>query len=87
LELEPIIAALVEQAGWHGVAQEDLQVSPADMQLGKSASHWVVVSHERVTVSFLQAQTSWHELKLDRPRRVWTDQYSSLWEAVRWKKL
>ena len=81
LDLEPVIAGLVKEKGlaartgsW-GVPREPRFVS---------LSTWVVVARSEFDLGQLATDKRWHPVGTKPGLRVWTDDYSSLWDVFKW---
>jgi hypothetical protein len=87
-DLEGVLADLAEHAEPPLVcmAQNDLAVSPAEKQLGKSPSHWVVMARQREALAKLnQPRRTWRQVQGRSDRALWTDDYCNLLGVLRWQ--
>lgn len=84
LDLEPVVADLALDAGLqarvrnHSV-DEARQDSAYDYE-----SDWVVLARRLEDFRGLASDTSWVELEPSSKRRAWTDDYSNLFNVIRW---
>jgi spermidine synthase len=83
LDLGPVVATLVADAGLVGRSQT--QVPPIEAQRSyRNAASWVVVARSERDLGALAADPRWHRLT---PGTVppWTDDFSNLVGALRWR--
>lgn len=86
LRLGRVLAATVEQTGLVGAAGGDLQLSEAELALGKSASHWVVIARRRADLGALTTEDArWRPLRARPGVRAWTDDFSDILSVLRWR--
>jgi SAM-dependent methyltransferase len=81
LDLEPVLSALTSDAGLAAVVQKNLELPPADLAMGKSASHWVIAGRNSGELAFLAGQPGWRALPAPRIP-VWTDEFSSIIDVL-----
>jgi hypothetical protein len=85
VNLEPVLAALVQQAGWHAMVRYDIP-DRNDAALSRTASVWVAMSRNPAAINRLVAATAnvpngrgtWRPLASSPPPRLWTDDYASV---------
>ena len=87
LELEPVVANLVEDAGLAGVIQEHDPDDDEESPPGGSGSTWVAVAREPNDLDVLAPYESWRAPKPDPVVGVWTDDYSNVFRTLIWGKL
>jgi len=83
LNLEPVVANLVQDAGLAGLIQEH-DPSDRESQAGVSASTWVAVAHVPADLELLNTYDGWHSLEGDPAVGVWTDDYSNVFRILAW---
>jgi hypothetical protein len=86
LELEPVVANLVEDAGLAGLIQEH-RPSEDESYLGGSSSTWVAVAREPDDLGLLDSCEKWRLPETDPAVGVWTDDYSNVFRTLVWGKL
>jgi hypothetical protein len=84
LDLRPMLARLAEDAGWVAYVAEDLVITPEQRAQGKDPSVWIVMARRGADVASLGGTRRWHRLRAPPKLPVWTDDFSSLWSALRW---
>ena len=83
LDLAPVVAASGAQAGYSMLLFDDTQVTPAEASKGHWGSLWAAVLPSAYTREFEA-----HGWQPYTDRRVeWTDDHSSIFGVMRWKKL
>jgi hypothetical protein len=82
VELRPVLARLARDLRWSAAARFD----PAEggAQRGYSASDWVVLGRDSGALAKLLASSGWNSLTAD-DAPAWTDDFSNLWNALRWR--
>jgi len=83
LDLEPTLAALARRAGLVCLVQDDTSVSPAEAVAGKYESQWAVMARDHGDLGDLATDSRWKPARADPTGGVWTDDYSSLWPALK----
>jgi hypothetical protein len=79
LDLAPMVAALAEQGGWHGVLRDDTEHAE-----GQSASVWIALARDEARLDQLQAASAGTWTGLPPPAaQAWTDDDSSLIALLR----
>ena len=87
LELEPVVANLVDDAGLDALIQEHDPDDDDESPAGGSASTWVVVAREPNDLDILASDSRWRELEPDPAVGVWTDDYSDIFRILVWGRL
>lgn len=80
LDLKPVVAAGASKLGLESFFWEDTTVTKVQKEEGKDISTWALIGHHS---SFLDAALRvgvWHRINA-RSEDLWTDQYSSVWNA------
>ena len=87
LALEPVVAALAQDAGLVGLDRnEDLgQIPPVEFNQGRMPAHWVVLARWPSDLARLAARPGWRPLAAPPRAPVWTDNYSNLFSHLRWR--
>ena len=85
LDLKPVVATLARDAGWVAYARDDLLLSPEEREAGKDPSQWVVLAHTRSALGALADDPRWFALTAQPGARVWTDDFSNLWNVIKWE--
>jgi hypothetical protein len=86
LDLEPVVANLVEDAGLAGLIEEH-QPSEEERHLGGSSSTWVAVTYAPSDLEMLNLCDGWRPPTPDPAVGVWTDDYSNVFRTLVWGKL
>jgi len=84
LDLEPVIARIVEQAGY---AAERAFRDDIDEEADPTGnpSHWVLIARQQATLDSLALGEVWQPLDTPSEGRAWSDDFSNLLEVIRWK--
>ena len=85
VDLEPVLRAFEEQAGWHAMVRDDAP-SADDEALSRTGSIWVAMARDRNALQRLAVATEtvpdgrglWRPLSDAQPARLWTDDYASV---------
>ena len=83
LDLAPVVATLARDAGWVAYARDDLVLTESDRYAGKDPSRWVVMASSPHGLRALAADPRWRLLPPVPGGRVWTDDFSNIWSAIR----
>lgn len=84
LDLEPVLAGIAEEAGLAGVTRHDDSIADTDRERGKLSSHWVVLAQTRDVLKVL-IDAGWEELSDRNRTRPWTDDFSNIIGALKWR--
>jgi hypothetical protein len=82
LDLRPVLETLAHDAGLAGVVRDDAGLTDEELEDGKSASQWLVLARDETALAPLVESGAWERLRARPGRRPWTDDYSSLLEAL-----
>lgn len=82
LDLGPVIANLAQSRGLRAL---ELHADKSDLATGKDASRWVVLAHNSTEFSWLERQQEARTLSGSTTANVWTDDYSNIVSALRWR--
>lgn len=83
MELEPVVAALAEDAGWVCRIQHEREISPAEAAAGKAASKWAVMAAREEDLGALATDPRWRPATARPGERLWTDDYANLFGVLR----
>ena len=88
VDLSPVLAAVADEQGYPSIVMRDVAVTLDawyDRQRrGIDASTYVVMAKRREHFRGLSAKSCWRPLAHQKTTRVWTDQYSSILNVLRW---
>lgn len=82
LNLTPILADLAESRNLLCIGFDDLKPSSIE---GMDPSQWVVMARAAPEISYLSINSQWKQLKGRRGTRVWSDDFSNIFRAIKWK--
>ena len=85
LELEPIVAEVAAASGLVALAQRDPGETDRNSRAGRWPSHWVVMARRREALGILTVDPRWHPAERRPGMAVWTDDFSNLLSALRWR--
>ena len=84
-DLMPVVASLVADAGLHG---RYVEYGVLDLSDFSFPSRWVAVARTPEDLAQLDhAASPWPGLQADPARRVWTDDFSDVFSALRWRSV
>ena len=84
VRLEPIFAALADDAGMLAIGRIDREVTPEEKEAEKTPSHWVVLStSDPALAAVLAKNKDWHRLAPPPKQKVWTDDFADVLSAMR----
>lgn len=75
LNLEPVVQSLARYYGLATIEIEEPEYLPA---------HWILLSRDRSLLTHPDLATYAHSLEDSQRLRIWTDDYSSLYETLHW---
>jgi hypothetical protein len=89
IDLEPVLGAIAHELGLVAIHQQEGEISPTEKAMGKSASHWVILSHKSDNFGSLLQDPRWEALVSKQTGSspetlIWTDDYSNILSALRW---
>lgn len=82
LDLKPILADLAASKRLECIGFDDL--GPGSME-GKDPSQWVVMARSPAEISYLSINSQWKKLNGREGARVWSDEFSNIVRAIRWR--
>jgi hypothetical protein len=85
LDLQPVIADLVTDAGLVGFVRNDLGPFSSDEDKGKDASQWMIIARHEDVLTELVSNQQWQRLKKRPGSRAWTDDYSNIITVFKWR--
>ena len=84
LRLEPVVAALAQDAGLRGIVRLDAKITKEDSDQLKSGSHWVAMSTSPEVLAAISVKhPAWRTLQAPPGQKVWTDDFSDLLAAMK----
>jgi hypothetical protein len=84
LDMRPVLGELAHDAGLASIVREDLNIHAYEQSRGKFASTWLLMARQRSDFATLVLQPNWHDVQLTSGGRLWTDDYSSIINIIRW---
>jgi hypothetical protein len=84
LDLKPVLGNLAQDAHLICLAQDDLDLSPAEQVDGKVGSQWAVMVGDSANLGSLVADVRWKPLGGQPGAAPWTDDYSSILSVMHW---
>jgi hypothetical protein len=85
LDLQPVIADLVEDAGLVGFVRSDLGPFSSEEDEGKDASQWTIIARREEDLADLISNQQWQRLKKRPGIQAWTDDYSNIIRVFKWR--
>ncbi len=82
IDLEPVLGAIADSQGLFTLRQKELDISPTEKAMGKSASHWVIFARQPDSFGKLVNDPRWQPITTSSPTPVWTDDYSNIFTAL-----
>jgi hypothetical protein len=82
LNLRPVLGTLARDAGLAGALRDDGGPTDEEVADGKAPSQWLVLARREAELAPLVGTGEWELLRSPSGRRPWTDDYSSLLEAL-----
>lgn len=83
LDLEPVLAALAEDAGLQGCIRVNTQLGQARAEAGEDASIWAVLGRMCRSLGGLASEARWRPLRMRGSATLWTDDFSNVARAFR----
>jgi SAM-dependent methyltransferase len=84
LDLQPVLGDLAGDTGLRAWAGNELAMTQAERQEGKSPSQWVLMARSKSDLGLLVRSARWEPLAPRPGVRVWSDDFSNLFSAFRW---
>jgi hypothetical protein len=85
LRLGPVVAALAKDAGLVAVRRDDESTPEGAHSLKRTRSDFVALARTPQALGILAHLPEWEGLDMDEAGRVWTDDYSDIAGALRWR--
>ena len=85
MNLEPVVASLVSEAGWTAAVLTDVPIQASSDRFGTVPSRWVALSRTPGVLHALLSEVGgdWREPAADDRMRPWTDDYASVLPLLR----
>ena len=84
LDLEPALAELLAHDAFTGLLWRDSRTNRESEADYRSPSAWVIASRSKETLAPFLADARWRPLQRRPGMRLWTDDYSNLFSALKW---
>ena len=84
LDLEPVLAAVADQARLVCRAQDENDPSAREMAQGKDQSDWVVMARRSEDLGRLAKEGRWQPMLGPGKVKVWTDNFSNILSVFKW---
>ena len=84
IDLEPVLGPIAHHLGLFALRQKELDISPTEKAMGKSASHWVIFARKRDNFGTLLNESRWQPIPENTEISLWTDDYSNIFSALSW---
>jgi len=82
LTLSPILADLAGSRNLLCIGFDDLKPGPVE---GIDPSQWVVMARSAQEISYLTINSQWKQLVGRKGARVWSDDFSNIFRAIKWQ--
>lgn len=83
LDLEPVLAALLADAGLTGLLRDDGDLTPEAERDRRFPSIWVAAARDEAALEPLRRDPRWRRLRPRAGMRVWTDDYANILGVLR----
>jgi len=87
LNLEPVLAELIQDAGMTGLIRRDTELSEEDQRAKKFPSTWVAAVQREADLVMLREDPRWKPLQRQAGIRLWTDDYSNILSVLKFPGL
>lgn len=84
LELQPVVATLAADAGLYALVQEHEPSDTAQYKELDYPAEWVAIARDREDLGLLGGNGRWTRLIAPPRTRLWTDDYSNVFDVMRW---
>lgn len=81
-ELETVLAQLASSLNLKALIRNDASISDSEARQGKEPSRWVVMATGAFSLAPYVADPRWRWLKVNGNGKVWTDDYSDIWQVL-----
>jgi spermidine synthase len=85
VDLVPVLADLAAAAGRAGLMPGSRLSLPPEDRLGQMESNWIAIARDPRDLAALQTEEGWVVLPPRSSARLWTDDYSNVLGALKWK--
>jgi SAM-dependent methyltransferase len=85
LDLEPVVGALATDAGLTALIRKDTDQQSRGWPAGKAPSVWIVIGRGVADLGALSSDAQWSPLLVPGGFTVWTDDFSNLLAAIKWR--
>jgi len=82
IDLEPVLGAIADRLELFSLRQQELDISPMEKAMGKSASHWVIFTSNPDNFAQLVNDDRWQPIAQTNQTEVWTDDYSNIFQVL-----
>ncbi len=83
INLEPVLGALAQNLGLSTLSQLEFTISPTEKALGKSPSHWVILTKNPSNFGELIHDSRWQAIAESSQDFLWTDDFSNIFQVLR----
>ena len=83
INLEPVLGALSRHLGLSALRQLQREISPAEREMGKSPSHWVLLARLQKDFGNLVSDSRWQPIPETEGAPLWTDDFSDIFRVLR----
>jgi spermidine synthase len=87
LDLEPVVGRLAQAAGLSAVIRENTARTRSLVETGAAPSIWAALSPRATSLTGLQHDPQWRQLRVSKRVRLWTDDFSNIFSVYRWPRL
>ncbi len=87
LNLEPVLAALANDANLLCYSRQDLRKSNTEEEEGKFPSHWIMMGKDCPPIRKVARRKLWFQIKKSDSKYLWTDNYSNVLNIYKWNEL
>jgi len=84
LDLEPVFANLVKEAGLFALICIDPATPEEWSRTGKTTSWWIVITRNGQRLNSLAQSNRWRPLETQTGVGLWTDDYGSVFTVFHW---
>jgi hypothetical protein len=84
LDLTKVVARLATELNLAALVQHDVKLSEQEIAEGKQPSVWVILAQREQTLMPLAGESRWKPLIDNRSGDLWTDDYSNIFQVLRW---
>ena len=85
LALQPVLGDLAGELNLVCLARDDRELDPFQVQGGKEPSHWLVLARRPEDLGTILRDARWQPVSARPGKRVWTDDFSNLLGAMKWR--